>query len=50
MDERTRRTLLLPVLALVWNQLVYYTGGFLGRDGPFLRMGLPLNPVVPFVT
>ena len=49
MDERTRRTLLLPVLALVWNQLVYYTGGFLGRDGPFLRMGLPLDRLVPFL-
>lgn len=49
MSERTRRTLLLPVLALVWNQLVYYTGSFLGQDGPFLRMGLPLDALVPFL-
>ena len=49
MDERTRRMLVLPVLALVWNQLAYYTGSFLGKDGPFLRMRLPLDRLVPFL-
>ena len=49
MNEQTRRTLLLPALALVWNQLVYYTGSFLGKDGPFLRMGIPLDRLVPFL-
>lgn len=49
MDERMRRTLLLPLLALVWNQLVYYTGSFLGKDGPFLCMGGQLDRLVPFL-
>ena len=49
MGEQTRRMLLLPALSLLWNQLVYYGGGFLGQDGPFLRMGLPLDALVPFL-
>lgn len=49
MREQTRRMLALPLLALVWNQLVYYTGSYLSREGPFLRMDLPLDLLVPFL-
>ena len=49
MNRKNRRTVLLPLLALVWNQLVYYTGICLGQNGPFLRMAVPLDQLIPFL-
>lgn len=49
MDKFPRRMLLLPILAVCWNQLVYYGGSFLARNAPHVEMMLPLDEAIPLV-
>ena len=49
MRTRRMRLMALPVLALLWNQAVYYGGGFLGRWLPPLHMGTAADQMVPFL-
>lgn len=49
MTERRRRILLLPVISILWNQLVYCGGGLIARDLPHVHMGLWVDALVPFL-
>ena len=49
MRQRALRTLALPLLALFWNQTVYYGGGLLGQRLPPLHMDTALDPLIPFL-
>lgn len=39
----------MPLLALAWNELVFYGGRYLARGLPQLDMSLPLDERIPFL-
>ena len=49
MTEQGRRTVLLPVLAILWNQLVYYGGLLAAWNSPHLCMALKADSLIPFL-
>ena len=49
MSERGRRALLLPVLAVLWNQLVYYGGLSAAWNSPHWCMVLGADSLIPFL-
>ena len=49
MDNGQRRFWLLPLMAVVWNQLVYGGGQFLTRNVPHLSLELGMDRVIPFL-
>lgn len=49
MGKDRRRALLLPLLAVCWNQLVYYGGSFLARNAPHVEMMLPPDRMIPLL-
>ena len=49
MTKPISRTWLLPLLAVAWNQSVYYGGHLLAHNAPHRNLELWLDPLVPFV-
>ena len=48
-ENRYKYWVALPLLALAWNELVFYGGRYLARGLPQLDMALPLDERLPFL-
>lgn len=48
-ENRYKYWVALPLLALAWNELVFYGGRYLARGLPQLDMSLPLDERIPFL-